>query len=460
MARDALLGRFLRSTSVRLSLRFAFLYSFVTALVFAGAYKLAEYETTDWIKEQLVDEEAAFLAIYEDQGLDGVIEGLTKYGAFNFEDHRIYLLLDANGQRIVGNVDTIGRTAKADYVDASAIGFSGHNDNEAFGYILRNVNLGENTLVLGTSTYFLLELLEGFGGGLIIGFVVVIMVGSGVGIAVGRRTETRLRQVSGTLERVAKGDLEARVSLHHSDADDLARLSREINSTISQLEKMVESQNQITADIAHDLRTPMQRLRQRLEAIGQSEELADHLSGQVYQAIEAADDLIETFHALLRISQIEAGAQRESFREVDLTAVLSRIEDAYSAVAEEHNQTLVFTGGAAPHTVLGDHQLLTQMVANVVENALRHCPSKAHVEMSLLSTSDYTSFTVCDNGPGIPERDREKVFRRFYRVEKSRTTSGNGLGFSLVKAIADLHCAKVALSDNQPGLKVTVLFSK
>jgi signal transduction histidine kinase len=265
--------------------------------------------------------------------------------------------------------------------------------------------------------------------------------------------------VSGTLERVAEGDLEARVPLHDSDADDLARLSREINSTISQLEKMVESQNQITADIAHDLRTPMQRLRQRLEAIGQSEELADHLSGQVYQAIEAADDLIETFHALLRISQIEAGAQRESFREVDLTAVLSRIEDAYSAVAEENNQTLVFTGGAAPHTVLGDQQLLTQMVANVVENALRHCPSKAHVEMSLLSTSDHTTFTVCDNGPGIPERDREKVFRRFYRVEKSRTTSGNGLGFSLVKAIADLHCAKVALSDNQPGLKVTVLFS-
>ncbi len=430
----------------------------MTALIFAGTYKLADLETTSWIREQLISEEAAFLAIYEDRDLDGVIEGLTKYSALNFENHRIYMLLDANGQRILGNVDAIERTAKADYVDASAIDFSEFSEGEAFGYILRDIDLGENTLVLGTSTYFLQELLEGFSGGLIVGFAFVILVGSGVGIAVGRRTETRLRQVSGTLQSVAKGDLEARVPLHDGGVDDLARLSREINNTISHLEKMVESQNQITADIAHDLRTPMQRLRQRLEAVSQSGELSDHLNAQLYQAIEAADDLIETFHAILRISQIEAGAQRESFREVDLTAVLSRIEDAYSAVAEENNQTLVFTSGASPQTVLGDQQLITQMVANVVENALRHCPAMAHIEVSLLSLSDHTAFTVSDNGPGIPEKDREKVFRRFYRVEKSRTTSGNGLGFSLVKAIADLHSAKVTLSDNHPGLNVTVLF--
>lgn len=450
--------RLLRSTSVRLSLRFALLYSLVTAMVFAAAYKMADYETTSWVREQLIAEETVFLQVYDSRGLDGVIEGLSEYGSFNFENHRIYLLLDDKGRRLAGNVNAIGWHGGAGYAEASAIEFIGPDENEAFGYILREIRLGKNSLILGTSTYFLMELLEGLGGGLLAGFAFVVLAGTGAGVAVGRRTEHRLLQVSGTLQSVAKGDLDARVPLSGGEADDLTRLSAEINSTIIQLQKMVESQNQITADIAHDLRTPMQRLRQRLEAISQSGELSDPLGAEICEAIDAVDDLIETFHALLRISQIEAGARRESFREVDLVPVLARLEDAYSAVAEENGQTLSFTVGATPLVVSGDQQLLTQMMANIIENALRHCPPSARIDVALLSGADEIAFAVSDNGPGIPEKDRKKVFRRFYRVEKSRTTPGNGLGLSLVKAVADLHGVEVALADNHPGLNVTFLF--
>lgn len=458
MARKNLLKRLLHSTSVRLSLRFALLYSLVTALVFAVAYKLADYETSSWIREQLVAEETALLQEYDARGLDGVIEVLSKYRAFNFENHRIYLLLGENGRRLVGNVNGIGWSGKTGYAEADAIDFIGQNENEAFGFILREFPLGDNTLVLGTSTYFQLELLEGLGSSLLAGFAFVTLIGAAAGIVVGRRTEHRLLQVSDTLQSVAKGDLEARVPLDDGSGDDLTRLSVEINRTISQLQKMVESQNQITADIAHDLRTPMQRLRQRLESIGQSAELSDQLVTEIYATIDDVDELIEIFHALLRISQIESGARRESFDDVDLVPILARIEDAYSAVAEENGQKINFTVGTAPLVVSGDKRLLTQMMANTVENALRHCPPAAHIDVALLAGPNETIFAVSDNGPGIPEHEREKVFRRFYRVEKSRTTPGNGLGFSLIKAVADLHGAKISLSDNHPGLTVTVMF--
>ncbi|MDE4063181.1 HAMP domain-containing sensor histidine kinase [Phaeobacter gallaeciensis] len=458
MDKTPLLRRLRRSTSVRLSLRFALLYSLLAALVFAAAYKMAGYETTKWIKEQLVEQEAVFAEAYSQGGREAVVAQLATYGAFNFEDHRVYLLVDAQGRSLAGNVKSIASDRAPGYVDASAIEFVTSSRNEGFGYILREVKLGTDTLVMGASTYFLAELLEGLGEGLLAGFVFMLMVG--VGVVVGRRTEHRLRQVTATLDDVAQGDLEARVPLGGEDTDDLARLSSEINKTLGQLQKLVESQKQISADIAHDLRTPMQRLRQRLEVIGQSQELPGPLANDVYEAIDAADDLIETFHALLRISQIEAGARQENFSQVDLIAVLDRIEDAYGVVAEEKQQTLEFTAGPKPLNVFGDQQLLTQMMANVIENALRHCPPTARIEVTLSARNKRVVFTVCDNGKGISEHEREKVFRRFYRLEKSRTTPGNGLGLSLVKAVTDLHGAVISLSGNSPGLCVTVIFPK
>jgi signal transduction histidine kinase len=333
------------------------------------------------------------------------------------------------------------------------------DENESPGYILRNISLGAHTLILGISTYFVTELLEGLGGGLLIGLGIVLLVGAGAGVAMGRRTEHRLVQLSTTLQDVAKGNLVARVPLTSGNADDLTQLSAEINKTIGHLQNMVESQNQISADIAHDLRTPMQRLRQRLEAIGQSPDLPLPQATAVYEAIDAADDLIETFHALLRISQIEAGARRENFCQVDLVSVMARIEDAYGAVAEEKGQSLTFTAATPPMPVSGDRQLLTQMMANVVENALRHYSGDAQIQVGPEVQNATVTFVVCDNGPGIPAPEKEKVLRRFYRLEKSRTTSGNGLGLSLVRAVADLHDAKLSLTVGNPGLTVSIVFT-
>lgn len=451
-------SRFLHSTSVRLSLRFAGLYAVVTVLVFGLTYLFADREITDWVADQLAEDAAGFATLYESEGLDAVLIKLNGFAGFNFEDYRIYLLKDAEGNILTGNVAGIDWQDVSGYVPTDAVHPLGSRHNDVAGYLLHSAELGPNHLTLGTSTYFLEELREVLGRGLLIGFMLLLLAGLVAGIIAGRRTERRLTQISGTLKSVAMGHLEARVRAAGREADDLARLAQEINRTITQLQLMVESQQQISADIAHDLRTPMQRLRQRLDAMIQSGNLSPQVEEQMAGAIALVDDLIATFQALLRIAQIESGRRRERFADIPLAPLLRRIEDAYGAVAEEGGQILRFAIEDSGATVRGDQQLLTQMIANIIENALRHGPEGTLIQVSLTRRGDGVVIAIDDDGPGIPEDERDKVFRRFYRIEKSRTTPGNGLGLSLVRAVADLHEADVTLTDNAPGLRVVIRF--
>ena len=453
MADMAAILRFLRSTSVRLSLRFATLYAVVTLLIFGLTYYFADREITEWVGDQLSDDAAGFAELYDAEGLDATLAKLNGFAGFNFEDYRIYLLKDANGAVLAGNVADINWQGSSGYVETAAIHALKPHHNDVAGYLLHSVQLGPNQLTLGTSTYFLEELREVLGKGLITGFILLLLAGLVAGVIVGRKTERRLTQISGTLRSVATGQLQQRVPMAGGDGDDLARLAQEINKTIIQLGRMVESQKQISADIAHDLRTPMQRLRQRLDELSNLRDLPAEVEDEVQAAIQIADDLIETFHALLRIAQIEAGQRPKRFAPTPLLPILTRIEDVYAAVAEENGQTLAVNAPVQDATVQGDQQLLTQMIANLVENALRHSPPGTRIELSLAHTPNGVQLDIADSGPGIPAEERGKVFDRFYRLEKSRTTPGNGLGLSMVKAIAELHGATVGLQDNHPGLR-------
>ncbi|TRW95374.1 HAMP domain-containing histidine kinase [Paracoccus sp. M683] len=452
------MSRFLRSTSARLSLRFAALYAIITAIVFVLTAIFANREITEWVSDQLAEDAAGFAQLYQRAGLDAVLAKLDGFAGFNFEDYRIYLLEDAGGRIIAGNVANIDWHGTSGHVPADTVSPVHPRYHEVIGYHLHAVDLGPNRLTLGTSTYFLEELREVLVRGFAIGFVMLLLAGLIAGVIVGRRTERRLTQISSTLKAVAAGQLGTRAPTSGGEGDDLVRVADEINSTIAQLQRMVESQKQISADIAHDLRTPMQRLRQRLDAMQQSGKLSAQTEEDVQAATEIVDHLIETFHSLLSIAQIEAGRRSEHFTTITLAPILARIEDAYGAVADENGQTLIVTVGNAEAAVQGDGHLLTQMIANVVENALRHSPAGARVEVTLSAGPSGITVEIADDGPGIPADERDKVMRRFYRLEKSRTTPGNGLGLSMVKAIADLHGARVEMQDNHPGLRVWIRF--
>jgi signal transduction histidine kinase len=226
---------------------------------------------------------------------------------------------------------------------------------------------------------------------------------------------------------------------------------------LDRIQMLMDGLRQVSNDIAHDLRTPLTRLRQRLElARAKATTVADYQAA-VDQALAETDEILDTFGALLRIAQIEAGTRRSAFTEVDLSGVLQTIVETYAAVAEDHQHGLA-SRIAEGVTVQGDRQLLTQMIANLVENALRHTPTGTRIEIELAEPSSAPVCVIRDNGPGIPEPERQKVFRRFYRLDSSRATPGSGLGLSLVAAVAELHRIAIEVGDNRPGLQVTLRF--
>jgi signal transduction histidine kinase len=213
--------------------------------------------------------------------------------------------------------------------------------------------------------------------------------------------------------------------------------------------------------VAHDLRSPLTRLRNRLEAARSGSTTASEYAAAVSRALEDTDQLLAIFSALLRISQVEAGTRAGAFSDVSLSDVVQRLYEMYRPVAEDYQHELECDIRREIHReihVRGDSELLIQMFSNLIENAIRHTPSRSRIRISLEAAEDRAVVVVRDNGPGIPRDDYAKVVRRFYRVSSSRTTSGHGLGLALVAAIAELHHAVLLFSDAEPGLAVSVKF--
>ena len=267
----------------------------------------------------------------------------------------------------------------------------------------------------------------------------------------------RIDLVTGSAATIMDGNLKHRVPVTGAH-DDFDRLSETLNEMLDRIQGLIGNVEQITNDIAHDLRTPLGRLRQGLEQV-RSEETTTHAYAQaVDRAITEADGLLSTFSAMLRIAQVEAGAQRSAFRKVDLSDVMRSVAEAYEFVAEEKEHRLECALGAGIE-ISGDRDLLVQMFANLIENALAHSPAGSTIHMALERTTIGAIAIVADDGPGIPPDERERVLQRFYRLEASRTTPGTGLGLSLVAAVAKLHGASLDVGDNKPGLRIAIAFS-
>ena len=287
-------------------------------------------------------------------------------------------------------------------------------------------------------------------------FGVTILLGVAGGVVLSVGFLRRVDSINQTAQAIIAGNLANRVPTRGTD-DELDRLARNLNEMLDRVQALMESLHQVSSDIAHDLRTPLSRLRQRLEETKARAHRAEDYASAVDQAIADTDAILGTFSALLRIAQIEAGTRKAAFSTVDLSGVFRSIADAYTAVAEDQGQALV-SSIEADVQVHGDRELLTQMLANLVENTIRHTPAGTRIDLVLESTVDGPAGIVADTGPGIPPEFREKVFRRFFRLERSRSTAGNGLGLSLVAAVAELHGIGVTLADNEPGLKVCLDF--
>lgn len=264
----------------------------------------------------------------------------------------------------------------------------------------------------------------------------------------------RIDAITRTCEAIVAGRFSDRIQLRGKN-DELDRLSSAINSMLDRIAVLLDNLRQVSSDVAHDLRTPLTHLRQRLEEARTKSTTIDDYATAVAQAIDDTDQLLSIFGALLRISQIEAGTRLAAFSPLSLSQLLNRLYEMYRPVAEDHGQVLRREIHDDIH-VRGDTELLNQLFINLIENAIRHTSAGTAIIIKLIVANETASASVCDTGPGIATDERDKVFRRFYRVTTSRSTPGNGLGLALAAAIAGLHQSTIDLADNEPGLKVTV----
>jgi signal transduction histidine kinase len=269
----------------------------------------------------------------------------------------------------------------------------------------------------------------------------------------------RMCAITSTAEDIMRtGDLSKRIPID-SRWEDLSNLSSTLNNMLSEIEQLVGGVRTVSDNIAHDLRTPLTRLRNHIEEMRVTATACPTIEDQQRQysnLVMECDEMLATFQALLRISNIESGRKHAVFLPFNVSAVLNDVIELYEPVAAEKN--IVIASNLEPSVTLnGDKDLMFQAFANLIDNAMKYTPSGGHVAMDLQSTADGIHFQLRDNGLGINDTHKSLVFQRFYRVEASRHLPGYGLGLSLVSAIIALHKGRIILSDNAPsGLVVTI----
>ena len=450
------LANLYRSTPFRLALAFAVL--FVCAFLLSGlaAFDLIKKELNARYDNRTKEMFSTITQAYADSDIQDVIDATRAHIAATSGQRSLFLLQAPDGRALAGNVAPGSVPEGWSERPGSDFGIKGD-----YSYRLYSGKVGPDNLVVGTSNEETEELIEIVAGSFGWASIVVILLAVAGGALLASRAQRRLDAVGDTMARVSHGELAARIPLLGRGNDDLDLLSREINDALERLSAAVESMRQVSSDIAHDLKTPLNHLKMTLEDARLKQDRGLPVAEELESLAEEVGAINQTFEALLRIAQIESGARKARFTRIDLNEIFATLAEVYGDVAEDAGDALVWTSDAnAEALISGDRELLTQMFANLIENAIRHCPPGAIIRLNVTTSRDRIDTVVVDNGPGIPAEERDKVFRRLYRLEKSRTSPGTGLGLSTVKAIAELHDAVIALTDAAPGLRVTISFPR
>ena len=449
-----------KRTPVRLAGAFALLFALTVTGLVAVLYLTLVSELESDIRQRVEEMSDTLHAIDKQQGFEGLAAVVAEEAKSVRDFDSIFLLLGEDGTFKVGNVQNVRLFAGWGELDRAWLPMVADKGGPDDRFFAMWTPVSKGQLLVGNSDRALREvqriLLHGLGWGL----AAAILLGVGSATYLARRAQQKIDVFATTLSKVSRGEIAERVPITQSH-DDLDHVAAQINATLAHLQKLIESVNQASSDIAHDLKKPIGRLRRRLELALSNADDGASFRTQVEEALEELDSIVDTFEALLRITQIEAGARRSRFCDVELGTVLADVADVYEPVAEEAGGRLISTVAIAERAqVTGDRDLLTQLFANLIENAIRHSPAGTRIDVSLLTRGERHVAVVADSGPGIPAHECENVFRRLYRLERERSTPGSGLGLSLVAAIAELHGAAVALTDNSPGLRVEVSFPR
>jgi signal transduction histidine kinase len=282
------------------------------------------------------------------------------------------------------------------------------------------------------------------------GFVVVIGLGIGGALVLGGYLQHRLRAIGNAAQAIIEGDIRRRMPISDGN-DEFDQLARVLNAMLEEIERLLENLRQVSGDVAHDLRSPLSRLRNALEESALGGNGADTREQVIADAITRVDDILSLFAAILRISEVEGGKIRHLFKPVDLSALVTDLAESYAPAVREAGRSLSWS--IEPNlAVTGDRELIAQAVTNLLENAQRHTPPETAIRIRLAASAKSIQISVADTGPGVAAADRDRISQRFIRLEGSRTRAGHGLGLNLVSAVARLHRGRLRFADNAPGL--------
>ena len=394
---------------------------------------------------------------FEDHGEAGVKQGIDQLLTDGVDfDTEVFLFVGPDGKKIIGNIDLVTGDAMRlnQLIDERVVRYGRASNSRLLSHEFSNGSV----LVVGRDMQDVHEIKQLVLRSLGLGGILAVVIAVGGAVLFRNQLEHRVAAIRHTVLEIEAGDLSRRIPVLDSN-DEFTRLNHDINHMLDQIQHLMEGVRNVSNAIAHDLRTPLGRIRSLLdEALGQ-EQNAEKLSAAASHAIRQIDDLTVVFDKLLQIAEAESGTRRQSFEPVALKEIVTDVVEFYDAAAEAKGIRLTMGVEGEPVT-LGDKDLLASATANLVDNALKYAGSDSIVRVSAVQERNTVSIIVQDNGPGIPEDERGKVMTRFYRRDQSRTQPGNGLGLPIVGSISQLHAGTFALEDASPGLTARIVLPR
>lgn len=441
-----------RSTAYRIA--FAYSAAFALAITVLGTvvYLAADAAFRGQQDVALGEETAELVSGYRAEGLAELTEGLMERmrgGTSSFG----YALFDRRGRRVFGDLDLpLPETGLRDVVFRDPV--EGPDPARAL-----TTPLGDgHSLVVAIDGEAVERIdrtiLALFGGA----FALVLLIGAGGALLLGGYLRGRLARIGGTAQAIMAGDLSRRVAVG-ARGDEFDEVGRLLNAMLDRTERLLENLRQVSGDVAHDLRTPLARLRAGLDAALDGPPDPARQRSAMKEAVRQSDGLLALFAGILRIAEVEGGEIARSFAPVDVSALAADLCDSYAPAVADGGRRLECR--VAPDLrVQGDRELLAQALINLLDNAQGHTPAGTAITLKAGGSRDQVRLTVADDGPGVPAADRDRILRRFVRLERSRTAPGHGLGLNLVAAIARAHGGELVIGDNAPGLRAALVLPR
>jgi signal transduction histidine kinase len=435
--------KILRTATFRLTALYLLLFAASVALLALLLYFTARSALEAEVRAQITTETNLLMFEYREDGLDELLEETEERIDKAAPGQRLqYAVQSPQGKVIFDDIPPQAEASGWRYIDGAVPRLFFFTPLKG-GYVL---GVGKDLVSLQSTEQVLTRT---------VGWILVLalLVGLAGGLILSRRTLAQLRAITLTAREVGEGRLSQRIPLSNS-GDELDELGQTLNNMLDRIEQLMSSVRHVSTGIAHDLRTPLARLRNRLEGLRTSSSDAAQQM-ELEKALAETDTILQTFSSMLRLSEVESGALKDRLKPLEFSALLQQLADAYRPVLEEAGGRLQLDNQPGIE-VRGDAGLLQQLVANLLENALRHAGPAPDVELKLAGHSDHAWLEVSDRGAGIPAEQRERALQPFERLGDGAGSSGFGL--ALVAAIARLHVAELQLLDNQPGLRCRLVF--